>query len=143
MDTESDGAWDVTSLRLAISRIARRMRLERTPAELSFAQMAVLLLVNQGGSMTPGRLSELERVRPPTMHRTLAGLSEMGLITRLPVTSDKRRVLIGLTPAGVEVANATRRQREAWFVAQFDSLEPRERAMLIAATPILERLANN
>lgn len=118
------------------------MRLERTRSDLSFAQMAVLLLVARHGALTPGRLSELERVQPPTMHRTLAGLTAMDLITRLSVASDKRRVLIGLTQAGAEAAHAARQQREAWFVAQFDLLDPREQAMLIAATPVLERLAN-
>lgn len=70
------------------------------------------------------------------MHRILAGLTEAGLITRRPVMSDKRRVLIELTQAGAEIAGA------AWFVTQFDSLDPGDQAMLIASTPILERLAN-
>ena len=64
-----------------------------------------------------------------------------GLVTRAAHPSDRRQVLVSLTPAAHELIAADRRRREAWLVAHLTDLDGDERELLREAVPLLERLA--
>jgi DNA-binding MarR family transcriptional regulator len=130
-------------LRIAVMRLARRIRLERAELEVSDGQLSVLFVLWKEGAQTLGSLSEHERVTPPSMNRTVNALVEAGLATRSTAPDDGRKVLIEVTEAGAEMVQETRRRREAWFARQLDSLTSDERAALDAATGILRRLADS
>ena len=53
--------------------------------------------------MTPGALAAAERVKPPSMTRVLASLSDLGMIERAPHPTDGRQAIVTLAPAGEEV----------------------------------------
>lgn len=129
-------------LRVALMRTSRRLRKEKSDEDLSDAQYVVLVLLDRAVALTPRELAEMERVRPPTMTRTLAGLTELGLVTRSDDPEDGRRVLVSLTPRGHEVVRATRRKRDAWLARRLAALEPEEREMLARAAEILRRIAD-
>lgn len=130
-------------LRLAILRISRRMRLERSAADVTDSQLSVLFVLNKEGGQTLGSLSDHERVTPPSMNRTVNALVESGLVTRSSAPDDGRKVLIEATDAGRQVAQETKHRRQAWFARQLESLDVQERAALDAAAPILRKLADS
>jgi DNA-binding MarR family transcriptional regulator len=130
-------------LRLAILRLSRRMRLERSSMDVTDSQLSVLFVLNKEGSQTLGSLSDHERVTPPSMNRTVNSLVDAGLVTRSSAPDDGRKVLIEATDAGLQLAQETKRRRQAWFARQLDGLSRGERAALDAAAPIFRKLADS
>lgn len=130
-------------LRLAIMRLARRIRQQRLDDTLSDSQLSVLYALTHYGSLSLAGLSEHERVTPPSMNHTVNCLAEEGLVTRTKSTDDGRKVLIDATEAGAALVNKTRERRAAWFAGELDTLSTEERAAVNAAIPVLMKLANS
>jgi DNA-binding MarR family transcriptional regulator len=135
-----------TSLRISVSRLARRLRAERIDPGggvpvLSDTQFSTLAALERCGPMTPGELADYEKVQPPSMTRVIAALDGWGLVTRAPHATDRRQVVLTLTGEGRDLVNRTRRRREAWLARRLTELTPAERATLRAAAPILEKLS--
>lgn len=130
-------------LRIAILRLGRRMRLERVNGDVTDAQLSVLFWLWRDGALGLGKLSELERVTPPSMNRTVNGLVEAGLVERTTSADDGRKVLISPTEKGIELARQTKQRRVAWFSEHLASLSAEDRAVLDVATPILRALADS
>ncbi len=130
-------------LRVALMRSVRRLRAEKSDAELSDGQYSVLALLDRAGAMTPGELADHERVQPPSMTRTVAGLAELGLLQRRDHPHDRRQVLVQLTDAGTATVRETRRRRDAWLARRLAELSPGERAVLAQAGQILRRIADS
>ncbi len=135
-----------TSLRISVSRLARRMRAERVAQglqpELSDSQLAALAALEKH-TMTPGELAEHEKVQPPSITRVIASLEERGLIQRMPHPTDRRQVVLTVTDQGREVVRKVRKLREAWLAQRLRDLTPSERAVLREALPILEKLSQS
>jgi DNA-binding MarR family transcriptional regulator len=145
MPTRSDAGL-ATTLRISVSRLARRLRVERTaPGQvepvLSDTQFAALATLEKHGAMSPGELAGHERVQPPSMTRVIAALEGWGLVTRTAHASDRRQVVLTVTPEGRELVARSRRRRDAWLARRLTELTPQERATLRAAAPILEKLS--
>jgi len=130
-------------LRIAIMRLARRMRLERADEDVTDGQLSVLFVLTKYGAQTLGALSEHERVTPPSMNRTVNALENNGLIVRESSPDDGRKVLITLTDRARALVAETQRRRVAWFSRQLASLSAAERGALDAAAPILRTLADS
>jgi DNA-binding MarR family transcriptional regulator len=130
-------------LRVALLRAARRLRAERSDEEVSAGQYSVLAYLDRMGPATPGGIAGFERVRPPSLTRTLAVLEGLGLIERSGHPADGRQVLVRLTDAGRESVRATRSQRDAWLARRLAVLDPAERRLLAAATSVLRRIADS
>lgn len=126
-------------LRLVLGQLVRRLR-----AEYSFpvAQASVLSRLDREGPQSTSTLAAAERVRPQSMAQTLAELETAGLIARRPDPADGRRVLIELTGAGRERVLEARGRRDDWLAAAIaEELGPDEQQTLLAAVPLLRRLA--
>src|ERR1700753_122136 len=94
-----------TALRISVSRLARRLRVERTAqgtpeSELSDPQFAALSALERHSGMTPGELAEHEKGQPPSMTRVIAALEERGLGMRAPHSTDRRPVVLSVTAGG-------------------------------------------
>src|SRR5690606_33547865 len=87
-------------LRVAVGRLARRLRAQRPDASLSLGQGAVLFALARHGQMTPRALADHEKVQPPSMTRIITALEERGLVTRTPHPQDRRQQLVDLTEIG-------------------------------------------
>lgn len=135
------GNVDVHMLRMACMKIARRVRAESS-GSLTPGQFGVLANLRNNGPRTPGELASAEYVQAPSMTRTIATLTERGLVSREPHPDDKRQVLIALTEAGRHELTASKRTRDEWVTARLGALTPEERDTVAAAAPLLERLAN-
>jgi DNA-binding MarR family transcriptional regulator len=137
-----------TAMRISISRLARRLRVERlglggTETVLSDIQLAALAALARHDSMSPGELAEHEKVQPPSMTRVIAVLEERGLVRREPHPTDRRQVVLTVTDVGRDVVQRVRRRREAWLAQRLQELTPDERQILRAAAPILEKISQS
>lgn len=128
-----------TRLRTTLLRTSRRLRDQRV-GDLSDPQLAVLSQVVVHGPLTPGELAERERVRPPSMTRTVDQLVSADLVARTPHPLDGRQVLVAATDRGRDHIVATRRRRDEWLQRRLASLSADERATLSAAEQILRRI---
>jgi DNA-binding MarR family transcriptional regulator len=141
--TRSDAGL-ATALRISVSRLARRLRVERQAeglTSLSDTQLAALAVLDSHAAMTPGELAEHEKVQPPSMTRVIAVLEERGLVMRAPHLTDRRQVVLTVTEDGRTLVSQARRRRDAWLAKRLKELTPEERALLRAAAPVLEKLS--
>lgn len=130
-------------LQVGVMRLSRRMRAEKGDHGLTLTQLSVLATLMRHGAMTPGELATHERVRPPSMTRTVAALVEAGLCSRTPDPDDGRQLIVDLTADGTALLRADRARRRAWLSSQLAALTPEQRATLAAAAPLLDRLAGS
>ncbi|GED10576.1 MarR family winged helix-turn-helix transcriptional regulator [Cellulosimicrobium cellulans] len=128
-------------LRVALTRISRRLRAQRGEADLPEGRFGVLTVLYKHGAMSPSELAEHERVKPPSMTRAVNALVEMGLVEKGEHASDRRQVVVRLTDAGAREVKETRRRRDAWLTQQLSSLTPDERETLARASELLTRIA--
>src|SRR5215471_15481681 len=145
--TRSDAGL-ATGLRISVSRLARRLRVERlglggTETVLSDIQLAALAALDRHQAMTPGELAEHEKVQPPSMTRVIAVLEERSLVRRAPHPTDRRQVVLTVTAEGRALVNRVRRRKDAWLARRLAELTAEERATLRAAVPILEKLSQS
>jgi DNA-binding MarR family transcriptional regulator len=133
------------ALRISVSRLARRLRVERAgglaESGLSDTQVAALAVLDRRTAMTPGELAEHEKVQPPSMTRVITALEERGLVRRAPHPTDRRQVVLSVTEEGASLVNQFRGRRDAWLAMRLRELTPQERATLRAAAPVLEKLS--
>src|SRR6202046_2627790 len=116
-DMQTDAGL-ATAMRISVSRLARRLRVERLglggpETVLSDIQLAALAALERNQAMTPGELAEYEKVQPPSMTRVIAVLEERNLVQREPHPSDRRQGILTVTPDGRGLVNRVRRRREA------------------------------
>lgn len=128
-------------VRIAVLRLARRLRAEGSDSRLTITQVAALATLERHGPMTAGSLAGHERVQPPSMTRVIAALAAAGLATRSPHPTDGRQCLVAISPAGIAWLSANRCRREAWLASQLRALPAADLAALWAALPICEALA--
>jgi DNA-binding MarR family transcriptional regulator len=146
-DVQSDAGL-ATAMRISVSRLARRLRVERLgitepDAALSDIQLAALAALERHDSMTPGELAEHEKVQPPSMTRVIAVLEERGLVLRAPHATDRRQVVLTVTPAGRDLVQRVRLRRTAWLAQRLQELTPEERELLRAAAPVIEKISQS
>lgn len=130
-----------SQLRNAIVRTSRALRQEAAgESGLSPTQTAVLASINRSGPITPSELADLERVKRPTMTRTLGCLEREGLIERTPDPADGRSSLVAVNDAGRERLARLRRRKSAYLARRLRKLDPEEVETLARAAALLERM---
>ncbi|HEU4398878.1 MAG TPA: MarR family transcriptional regulator [Actinomycetota bacterium] len=129
----------VVQLRLAVMRLARRLR-QQTLGEITASQLSALSSLNRLGPLTLGALAAVERVRPPTMTRIVGHLEAAGLVVRRPAPTDRRSAEVELSPSGRELLDRSRTRKDAYLAERLATLEPAEVAVLRRAAVVLERL---
>lgn len=129
-----------TRLRLAVTRLARRLRQHAGNDEVTATQQATLASLDRLGPLTLGELAHVEHVQPPTMTRVVARLEELGLAVREVDERDRRVARARLTEQGAAFLVASRSRRDAYLADRLGRLTPDERATVEAALPLLERL---
>ena len=128
-------------LRLAVVRLNRRLRAQRTNSTVTLTQLAALSTLYKCGPLTPGELAGKEGVQPPSMTRVIAALEEMGFVTRQPHPTDGRQAIVTLSEAGRAFHDAQIMAREAWLDRRLAELSDDERELLDKAAEIIDRMA--
>lgn len=132
----------VARLRVAISRLARRLNAASTGEGLTPTQYSVLGLIAGRGPLGLGELTELEGLNPTMLSRVVRKLDDEGLIVREPHPTDQRAALVRITPAGKEVHQRIRAQRTAALADCLQRLPAEVHDELLRAVPMLEALAD-
>ena len=129
-------------LRLAIVRTGRRLRQEAAAesAGLTPTSTAALATIERHGPLTPSEVAGIERVKRPTMTRTLGCLEREGLIERTPDPGDGRSSLVAVNAAGRERLRRLRRRKNAYLARRMRDLTGEEIATLERAAEILDRM---
>ena len=124
-------------LSLAVMRLARQLRFRNAQSPVSLSQLSALTTLSNEGAMTPGALAIRERVRPPSMTRVIASLSEMGLVDRSPHPVDGRQVLVSVSESGAELVKENRRARQEWLAKRLATLDNDQRDTLRSAADLM------
>lgn len=129
-------------LRTAIVRTARRLRQEAAgeATGLTPTSVAALATIERRGPMTPSEIAAIERVKRPTITRTLGCLEREGLIDRSEDPADKRSALIAINGAGRERLRRLRKRKNAYLARRMRDLSDEEVETLERAAEILERM---
>lgn len=131
---------DITRLRVAVGRLHRRLA-QRASGQLTFAQLSALVTIEKLGPIRSGELALREQVAAPSMTRTVAGLIEAGLADKVPDALDGRSSLIVATTGARALLEEIRNERAAMLAERVAKLSPENYAVLAAAIPVLEKLA--
>jgi DNA-binding MarR family transcriptional regulator len=129
-------------LRIAIVRTARRLRQEAAAetSGLTPTSVAALATIERHGPLTPSEIAEIERVKRPTITRTLACLEREGLVDRATDPQDGRSSLISVNGTGRERLRRLRGRKNAYLARRMRDLSDEEVETLERATEILERM---
>jgi DNA-binding MarR family transcriptional regulator len=128
-------------LRLAVGRLARRIRLATN--DIPPLQLSALATLDKHGPLRSGELAQREAVTAPTMTRVLTSLEERGLVRRTADPNDARSVRVSLSPAGERILARIRSERTALLEARIARLSGAQRRALIEALPALEALVED
>jgi DNA-binding MarR family transcriptional regulator len=140
LDTDQIAA----SLRLSIGLLLRRLRQIPTGDDLTLSESSALARLDRGGPATSATLARLEQISPQSMGATIAALEARRLIERAPDPHDGRRVILSISEAGLQVLRDRRNARTEELARALSSgFSPSELEHLIAAAPLLERLAQS
>jgi DNA-binding MarR family transcriptional regulator len=123
--------------------LRRRLRAAGAPGEMTFSEIAALARLERGGPATSAELARLEQISPQAMGATLAGLEERGLVARSADPSDGRRVVMSVTGTGLDVVRKRRDVRVDQITAALGGFTRTELRQLLAAAPLIERLAHS
>jgi DNA-binding MarR family transcriptional regulator len=141
---EPDVTEVAAALRFSIGLLHRRLRQVRPDGELTPPETSALARLDRSGPATPGALAREEQISPQSMGATLAALEARGLVARQPDPGDGRRAVLSLTGAGQQVLRDKRSARVAQLAeAMSGTFTPAELSQLMAAAPLLERLAHS
>lgn len=129
-------------LRMAVVRTARRLRQEAATetSGLTPTSVAALATVERHGPLTPSELAEIERVKRPTMTRTLGCLEREGLVDRTPDPADGRSSLVTINAAGRDRLRRLRGRKNAYLARRMRGLSAEEVETLGRAVEILDRM---
>lgn len=103
------------------------------------ARLSALSVLVFGGPKTLGELAAIERVKPPTMSRVVAGLKRSGLVRIDVDQQDQRRVHISVTAKGEHLLQEARKRRIQVLAEIFGSLPPAQLEVVSQAAEIIEQ----
>jgi DNA-binding MarR family transcriptional regulator len=116
-----------------------RLFLTRTSVCVSRTEVGVLRNLRAG----PRRITELaaeERVTQPAITLSVNRLEERGWVRRIADPTDRRAVLVSLTPVGDQVFERLRAEYRALLHEEMAMLDDSEVATLASAVEILDKL---
>ncbi len=143
MPEDPDVRQVAAAVRLSVGLLIRRLR--QTPVEggLTLPESSALARLERGGPATASELAKLEQISPQSMGATLATLEQRGLVERRADPDDGRRAVLSLTRAGRQARRSRTDARTGQIAEALSGFSRAELKQLMAAAPLLERLAEN
>ncbi len=141
MDPERASTGELAEeLGTVLARLYSFLRRTILPREMSLTQALVLRTLRDRGPQRVSELAELEGVRQPTCSGLVNTLEEEGWVTRRVDESDRRAVVVELTPQGRAVLQAIGDARASVLEQHLATLSASERRALADALPGLRKL---
>ncbi|AMM86161.1 MarR family transcriptional regulator [Martelella sp. AD-3] len=107
-------------------------------ARLTPAQLRVLQIVEERGSVTPKALATQMGIRQASVTTLVDKLVTRGMVERVPSRTDRRQTNVTVTDSGRAMVESAPDALQQRYVQAFESLKDWEQAQLIAS---LERVA--
>lgn len=142
MTTDHESEPPAPRLRRAVWRISRHLRATEAGAALTPTQSSVLGALERRGPLRLSGLAAVEAVNPTMLSRVVRRLEGAGLARRLPDPDDGRASLLEITPSGRRLCESIRTERTDQLNVELAKLEPDDMRTLVAALPVLEKLAD-
>lgn len=121
---------------LVMRTIRREMRAHR-PTGMSVPQFRALIFLKNHAGASLSALAEHLGLTLSTTSRVVDGLVKHTWVTRDMAEDDRRRNMLRLTPAGMEILDAAQRQVEMRVMEQLAALTPAQRAAVAAMLRLL------
>ena len=132
-----------TMVRRSVTRLARRLRVERMDHGVPLSGLSVLAHLLRSGTLTATALAALEHVQPQSITRILNDLETAGLIVREPDSSDRRQLRLDITSKGRALLMEDARRQDARLAAVLMAeLTAAEQAVLRIAAQLLDRISD-
>lgn len=120
--------------------LAAQVRQELGEGWFTMTHHRVLAHVRRTGGCSLGELAERRGVSLPTMSKMVTSLVEKGLLTREPDPSNRRAVIITLTPAGDELYLTTLGNLQRRLAQEIASFSDAQRDDLVGWLETLARV---
>lgn len=127
-------------LTVAAVRLVRWLKAADSAPRLTEAQASALAVIACSGGISPSDLAALERVKRPTVTRTVNELAEMGFVARDSDPADGRGVVLRATGIGLRVLAEGQARRTRPLGQALDALSAEERAELSRAADLIEQV---
>jgi DNA-binding MarR family transcriptional regulator len=141
-----DTAEIAERLRPVLLRLSRELRRETEALGVTSRQATLLWLIREHPDLTLRELATLEHISAPSLSGHVDRLESAGLLERVRSSEDRRRVVLRLTPAGVQLTRRVRTRRTTWLATRLgeldaDQLDAIERAIEPLADLLTEHRA--
>lgn len=140
MDLADELLSAMASIRRSGRRIGGRPRMF---SELRDAQLELLRLVRRRPGCSVADAATELRLAPNTVSTLVGQLCDAGILLRRPDTADRRVARLELSPVTRRRVDAWRDRRVVGLAEALRRLPPADRRCLLAALPVLSRLADD
>ncbi len=134
------------SVRLAVSRLASRLRAQQSGDARALTRLGASVLANlrHSGPLTVTALAAIEGLQPQSLTRVLNALEDDGRVSRSPDQTDRRAQRISITETGRAALRDHVRDGNRWLAeALAESLTPAEREIVRVAADLLIQVADS
>jgi DNA-binding MarR family transcriptional regulator len=126
-------------VRTIITPLARQLR-QHANDGLTPTLLSAIGTIGRRGPITLGDLAARERVSPPMITKLVGRLQTQGLVARTTDETDRRVSRVALTETGEQWLAEARARRNMWLAQRLATLTRRDRRVLAASLPVIERL---
>ncbi len=128
----------------AVLRLGRRLRSERPADSVSLSALGILATLRRRGALLAVDLAALERLKPQSLTRLLAGLERAGFIERHPSALDGRARSIALTARGRAILRRDLDARREWLEGAIArTLSSSEQDQLVRAAQLMLKVSED
>jgi len=140
---ESEAHDVATMIRRSVTRLARRLRVERMDHGVPSSGLSVLAHLLRSGTLTATALAAMEHVQPQSMTRILNDLEAGELIVREPDEADRRQLRLVITAKGRALLIEDARRKDAWLAGVLAAeLTEAEQQVLRIAARLMDRISD-
>lgn len=141
MDTSPEMiAREILDVVPMIMRTIRTEMRSRRTAELTIPQFRALLFLNRNPGVTLSAVSGHLGLTAPTVSKMVDGMVANRLVTRVPSSSDRRKVILTLTVEGQTILEKARSGTQARLLEVLVSLTPEDRDSVHHVMQLLQGL---
>ena len=124
--TAGQCAQEVLEAVPAVMRYIRAQMRSHRGAGLSVPQLRTLLFVNRNQAAALGSLAEHLGLTPPSASKLVEELVNRTLLARRPSRTDRRKINLGISPAGKRLLDAVLEETQGKLSAALSGLSPED-----------------
>jgi DNA-binding MarR family transcriptional regulator len=127
------------SLKEQVHPASRRVRSHPDVKELTFTQLRILLAIEYGKDQV-GKLARSAQVAQPAMSKMVNHLIRRDFVRRDPHPTDRRQIMLRLTPMGTAMTERVRRKAAEKYVDAIRDLSASDRKKLLEGVAVIRNV---